>query len=131
MLRDFRNFVLRGNVLDLAVAFVLGVAFATVVTSFVTNLLTPVIGILGSQDFSALTFTINESTFFYGQFINDLVAFVLIAAALFFFVIKPVNTLMALRKTQPDVDSPTKECPECLSGIPAGARRCAFCTAQQ
>jgi large conductance mechanosensitive channel len=130
MLKEFRNFLLRGNVLELAIAFVLGVAFTAVVSSFVTNLLTPLIAIPGTADFSDLDFTISNSTFSYGQFINDALAFLLIGAAIFFFVIKPIDALMARRKTQSDVDAPTKECPECLSNIPTGAKRCAFCTAQ-
>ena len=130
MLKDFKTFILRGNVVDLAVAVVIGAAFGAVVSSFVKNLLTPLVGIVGKRDFSSLHFTIRKSTFFYGAFINDLIAFLLIAAAVFFFVIQPINLLMARRKTEPDVQSTTRECPECLSSIPSGARRCAFCTAK-
>jgi large conductance mechanosensitive channel len=101
------------------------------VAALVADLLTPLIAaIFGKHDFSALTFTVNKSTFLYGAFINAVIAFVLIAAAVYFFVVRPVNALMARRKTQPEVESPTRECPECLSSIPAAARRCAFCTAQ-
>lgn len=131
MLKEFKAFLLRGNVVDLAVAVVIGAAFGAVVTSFVTNLLTPVIAIPGSTDFSNLRFTIGGGTFNYGQFINDVVSFVLIGTGVFFFVVKPVNALMARHKTEPDVESKTKECPECLSSIPGAARRCAFCTATQ
>ena len=128
MLKDFKTFILRGNVVDLAVAVVIGAAFGAVVSSFVKNLLTPLIGIVGKKDFGSLHFTIRKSTFFYGAFINDVVSFVLIAAAVFFFVVRPVNMLMARRRTEPEVESTTTECPECLSSIPVDARRCAFCT---
>ena len=131
MLKDFKAFILRGNVVDLAVAVVIGAAFGAVIAALVADLLTPLIAaIAGKHDFSRLTFTIHKSTFLYGSFINAVLAFVLIAAAVYFFVVRPVNALMARRKTQPGVESPTRECPECLSSIPAAARRCAFCTAQ-
>ena len=130
MLKDFKAFLLRGNVVDLAVAVVIGAAFGAVVTSLVENILTPIIGIPGSADFSALDFVVNGSTFRYGEFLNDVISFVSIAAAVFFFVVRPVNTLMARRKTEPDVESTTRDCPECLSSIPVAARRCAFCTAE-
>ena len=129
MLKEFKSFLLRGNVVDLAVAVVIGAAFGAVVSSFVANILTPLIAIPGTTDFSALRFTIGGGVFNYGQFLNDLLAFLLIAAAIFFSVVKPINALMARLKTQPDVESPTKACPECLSNVPTGARRCAFCTA--
>ena len=130
-MKDFKAFLLRGNMVDLAVAVVLGVAFGAVVTAFVGDLITPLIAAIGgNQDFSALKFEINNSQFLYGAFINALISFVLIAAAVFFFVVKPVNMLMARRKTEPPVDETTRPCPECLSEIPTGARRCAFCTAQ-
>ena len=131
MLKDFKAFLLRGNVVDLAVAVVVGAAFGAVVTSFVTNLLTPLIAIPGETDFSKLRFTIGGGTFLYGRFLNDLLSFLLITAAIFFFVVKPINALMALRKTEPNVESTTKDCPECLSSIPSQAKRCAFCTAAQ
>jgi large conductance mechanosensitive channel len=131
MLRDFRAFLLRGNVVDLAVAVVIGVAFGAVVTAFVADLITPLIAaIFGSHDFSTLTFTINGSTFRYGDFINALIAFLTIAAAVFFFVVVPVNRLMERRRSEREVDAPTHPCPECLSEIPVGARRCSFCTSQ-
>jgi large conductance mechanosensitive channel len=130
VLKDFKSFLLRGNVVDLAVAVVVGAAFGAVVTALVKDLLTPLIAIPGKTDFSALQFTINKSTFRYGDFINVLISFLSIAAAVFFFVVKPVNALMARRKTETDVESTTRECPECLSSIPARARRCAFCTAE-
>jgi large conductance mechanosensitive channel len=129
--KDFRAFLLRGNVVDLAVGVVIGVAFAALVASFVEDLVTPLLAaIFGEPDFSNLTFTINDSQFRYGAFLNALIAFVLIAAVLFFLVVKPVNALMARRKTEPDVEGMTRECPECLSEIPVGASRCAFCTAE-
>jgi large conductance mechanosensitive channel len=130
MLKDFKAFLLRGNVVDLAVAVVIGAAFGTVVNALVKDLLTPLLAIPGKSDFSSLHFTINHSHFLYGDFINVLISFLSIAAAVFFFVVKPVNALMARRKTEPDVDSTTRECPECLSSIPSAARRCAFCTAE-
>ena len=132
LLQEFKAFVLRGNVLDLAVAVVIGAAFGAVVTALVKDILTPVVtAIVGKPDFAGLTFTIHKSKFFYGDFINALIAFLSIAAGVFFFVVKPVNALMARRKTEPDVTSETKECPDCLSKIPTGARRCAFCTSMQ
>jgi large conductance mechanosensitive channel len=127
--RDFRQFLLRGNVVDLAVAVVIGAAFGAVVTALVRDFLTPLIAaIFGSHDFSNLAFTIHHSRFAYGDFVNAVVAFVSIAAAVFFFVVKPINALMARRKTEPPADEPTRPCPECLSEIPVAARRCAFCT---
>jgi large conductance mechanosensitive channel len=131
MLKEFRAFVLRGNVVDLAVGVVIGAAFGTVITSFVTNILTPIISFPGSTRFQKLAITKDGEPFIrYGLFINDVIAFLLIAVAVFFFVVKPINALMARRKTEPDVDTTTKECPECASSIPVRARRCAFCTTQ-
>jgi large conductance mechanosensitive channel len=131
LLKEFREFLLRGNLVDVAVGIVIGLAFAALVTAFVRDLITPIVAaIFGKPDFSALTFTINGSHFLYGDFINALIAFVSIAAAVFFFVVKPVNALMARRKTEPPVDEIVRECPECLSEIPRAARRCAFCTAE-
>lgn len=129
MVKEFKAFLLRGNVVDLAVAVVVGAAFGTVVKSLVENLITPILGMFGGTDFSGIDIEINDSTFAIGVFLNDVIAFVTIAAAIFFFVVKPVNALMSRRKTEPDVESTTRECPECLSSIPVGARRCAFCTA--
>lgn len=128
MIRDFKTFLLRGNVVDLAVGIVVGAAFGAVVTALVKDLLTPIIAaIIGRHDFSSLTFTINGSRFLYGEFLNALIAFVSIAAAVFFFVVQPVNALMARRRTEPNADEETVPCPECLSEIPSAARRCAFC----
>ena len=130
-MKDFKQFLLRGNVIDLAVAVVIGAAFGAVVAALVADLITPIIAaILGKPDFSVLTFTINGSQFKYGDFINVLIAFVSIAAAVFFFVVKPVNALLARRKTELPPDPTTRDCPECLSTIPKEARRCAFCTAE-
>ena len=128
MLKDFKAFILRGNVVDLAVGVVIGAGFADLINAFVDNLLAPLIAIPGSRDFSELEFTISDSTFGYGLFINALIAFLLIAAAVYFFVVKPINALMARRKTEPDVESTTKDCGHCLSSIPVGASVCAFCT---
>jgi large conductance mechanosensitive channel len=130
-MKEFRQFILRGNLVDLAVAVVIGTAFAAVVAALVADLVTPLIAAIGGNaDFSALHFTINGSRFAYGHFINALLTFLTVAAVLFFLVIKPVNALMNRRRTEPEVDATTKECPECLSQVPVGARRCAFCTAE-
>jgi large conductance mechanosensitive channel len=116
----------------LAVAVVIGAAFGAVVTALVRDLLTPIIALIfGKPNFSDLSFTINSSHFLYGDFINFLIAFVTIAFAVFFFVVKPVNALMRRHKTEPDVESETRPCTECLSDIPKQARRCAFCTSTQ
>ncbi|MEA2379678.1 MAG: large conductance mechanosensitive channel [Thermoleophilaceae bacterium] len=131
MLKDFREFILRGNLVDLAVAVVIGTAFAAVVGALVADLVTPLIAAIGGQpDFSGLTFTINESVFRYGHFLNSLLTFVIIAAVVFFLVIKPVNALVSRFRSEPPTGTPTRDCPECLSEIPEAARRCAFCTAQ-
>jgi large conductance mechanosensitive channel len=126
---DFKAFLLRGNLVDTAIGIVIGLAFAAVITAFVGDLVTPLIAaIAGKPDFSALSFTINKSHFLYGAFLNAVISFVVIAAVLFYFVIKPVNALMARRKTGLPEAATTRECPECLSEIPVAARRCAFCT---
>jgi len=128
MLKDFKTFLLRGNVVDLAVGIVVGAAFGAVVTALVADLITPIVAaIIGKPNFSSLTFTINGSHFRYGAFLNALIAFLTIAAAVFFLVVQPVNALMARHRTEPDVDAETAPCPECLSDIPRSARRCAFC----
>lgn len=130
MLRDFKAFILRGNVVDLAVGVAIGAAFTAVVTSFTANLLTPLLAIPGDKaSFAALSFEIGGSEFRYGVFIDALVSFVIVAAVVFFFVVRPVNALMARRRTEPEVESTVRDCPECLSSIPRAARRCAFCTA--
>ncbi|CAA9507084.1 MAG: Large-conductance mechanosensitive channel [uncultured Solirubrobacteraceae bacterium] len=131
MLKEFREFILRGNLVDLAVAVVIGTAFGAVVTALVEDMITPLIGAVGGQpDFSALTFTINGSRFLYGDFMNALIAFVLISGVVFFLVIKPVNALMTRLQPAPAVDIKTRPCPECISDIPFAASRCAFCTSQ-
>jgi len=130
-MKDFQEFLLRGNLIELAVAVVIGVAFGALVASLVENLVTPLLAAVGGErDFSALTFTINDSVLHYGAFINALISFLVIAAVVYFLVVKPVNTLMARRKTEGPVDESTRECPECLSSIPAAARRCMFCTTE-
>lgn len=130
-MKDFRQFILRGNLVDLAVAVVIGTAFAAVIAALVADLITPLIAAIGGNpDFSGLTFTIHKSHFLYGAFFNALITFLVVAAVLFFLVVKPVNALMNLRRTEPEVEQTTHECPECLSQIPKAARRCAFCTAE-
>src|SRR5687767_12523999 len=128
MLNDFRNFLLRGNVVDLAVAVVIGAAFGAVVNSLVTDVFTPLLGLLGIPDFSDLKFAAGDAKVRFGLFLNALIAFVTVSAAVFFGVVKPITKLMEMRKTEPDVSSATRNCPECLSSIPVSARRCAFCT---
>ena len=129
MLKGFRQFLLRGNVVDMAVGVVVGAAFATVVGAFTKDLLTPLIAALvGKPDFSAISFTLNNSIFAIGDFINAAVAFILVAAAVYFFVVVPVNLLVSrMRKAPAPADPTTKKCPECLSEIPIDARRCAHC----
>ena len=130
MLQGFKQFILRGNVLDLAVAVVIGAAFGAVITAFVTNIITPLIAaIFGKPDFSALTLTVNGAVISYGVFLNALIAFLLIAAAVYFFMVAPMNAwkARAARNAAP-ADPTSKKCSECLSEIPVGARRCAFCT---
>ena len=130
--KEFKDFLLRGNIVDLAVAVVIGAAFNAVVQSLVADLLTPLIAaIFGKQDFSALSFTINNAVFTYGNFLNQVIAFVITAFAIFFFVVKPMNRVMARFKKPEAAPAPTKICPECLSEIPAAAKRCAFCTSEQ
>jgi large conductance mechanosensitive channel len=130
MLKGFRQFMLRGNVVDLAVAVVIGTAFGAVVTSLVQNVLTPVIAALvGSPDFSALEAEVNGVRIAYGAFLNAVISFLLIAAALYVFAVAPMNALTArLRRGEAPPDPTTKKCPECVSEIPVAARRCAFCT---
>ncbi len=129
-MKGFKQFILRGNVLDLAVAVVIGAAFGSVVTALVTDLITPLIAAIVKQpDFSAIVFTIHGSKFFIGRFINALVSFLLIASAVYFFVVLPVNALLArIKRGETPPDPTTKKCPECLSMVPIGARKCAFCT---
>jgi large conductance mechanosensitive channel len=130
MMKGFRQFLLRGNVLDLAVAVVIGAAFGAVITALVKDLITPFIAaIVGKPDFSAIAFEINGSKFLIGDFINALLSFVLIAAAVYFFIVLPVNAFMArMRRGEAPPDPTTKKCPECMSEVAIAARRCAFCT---
>jgi large conductance mechanosensitive channel len=126
--RGFKAFLLRGNVVELATAVVIGVAFGVVITAFVKDLVTPLIAAIGGQpDFSSLSFTVNNSKFLYGDFFNALLAFLLIAAVIYFLVIVPYTAFMARSRKEPPADPTTKKCPECLSEIPVDARRCAFC----
>jgi large conductance mechanosensitive channel len=130
MLKGFREFMMRGNVIDLAVAVVIGAAFGAVVTSFVTNIVTPVIAaIVGKPDFSAFKFTVNNAVISYGLFLNALISFLLIGAAVYFTMVAPMNAWKARQaRNAAPVDPTSKKCPECLSEIPIAARRCAFCT---
>jgi large conductance mechanosensitive channel len=130
MLSGFKQFILRGNVVDMAVGVVIGAAFATVVSALTKDLLTPLIAaIAGKPDFSAITFTIHNSKFMLGDFINAVIAFLLVAAAVYYFVVTPVNLLVArMHRSAAPADPTTKKCPECLSEIPIDARRCSHCT---
>ena len=131
VISEFKQFILRGNVVDLAVGVVIGGAFGSVVKAFTADLITPLIGIPGKiADFSQLKFVVNKSTFMVGDFLNTLIAFVIIAGVVFFLVVKPMNWLASLNKTETAADDPTRECPECLSKIPILAKRCAYCTAE-
>ncbi len=131
-MKGFKAFLLRGNVVDLAVGVVIGIAFAAVVTAFVKDLVTPLIAALGGKpDFSTLYFTVNNSKFLYGDFINAIIAFIIIAAVIYFFVVLPTNGLVARSRKEPPADPTTKKCPECLREIPIDARKCAFCTSPQ
>ena len=130
-MKDFKEFLLRGNLVDVAVGIVIGVVFAALVSALVADLITPLIAAIGGKpNFDNLSFTVNSSHFLYGAFINALIAFLVIAAVVFFLVVKPVNSLLARRKTEPPVDEQVRQCPECLSEVPVLARRCAFCTAE-
>jgi large conductance mechanosensitive channel len=128
LLSDFKKFLLRGNVVDLAVAVVIGTAFAAVVKAVVADILTPIIAVIfGQPNFENLMFTINHSQFDYGNLINTVITFLSIAAGVFFLVVAPINSLMASRAHE---DPDSKECPECTSAIPIKARRCPLCTSQ-
>jgi large conductance mechanosensitive channel len=130
-MKDFKQFLLRGNVVDLAVGVMMGAAFGAVVASLTKDLLTPLIAaIFGSPDFAQIQFTINGSKFLPGDFINAIISFVLIAFTVFFFVVKPVNYLIARSHREQPPDPSTMKCPQCLSEIPIGAKRCAFCTSE-
>ena len=129
MFKEFKAFLLRGNVIDLAVGVVIGAAFGSVVTALVADFLTPLIAaIVKVPNFAGLVFTLNGSQFMYGHFINALISFLLVASAVFFFVVKPMNVLIARAHKEPPNDPATRKCPECLSEIPIEARRCSACT---
>lgn len=129
MIKDFKQFLLRGNVVDLAVGVVIGAAFGTVVTALVSDVLTPFIGALGNgPDFSKYSFNIHGNEFMIGHFINALISFMLVAGAIFFFVVKPMNVLISRSHKEPPADSTTKKCSECMSEIPMDAKRCSHCT---
>jgi large conductance mechanosensitive channel len=128
MLKGFKQFLLRGNVVDLAVGVVIGAAFGAVVNSFVKDLLTPLIAAtVGKPNFSYLVAEVNGAKITYGDFLNALIAFLLIAFAVYFFIVLPVNALMSRAKKEPPPDPTSKKCPECLSEIPIDARKCAHC----
>ncbi len=128
MLKEFKQFLLRGNVVDLAVGIVIGVAFGSVVTALVSDLLTPLIAAIAKvPDFSGLTFTVNSSKFMYGHFINSFISFLLVATAVFFFVVKPINKLTEMSQKGQHANPTTKKCKECLSDIPIEAKRCSHC----
>jgi|SRR5215469_4685199 len=130
-MNGFKQFLLRGNVVDMAVGIVVGAAFGTVVASFVKDLMTPFIAaIVRKPDFSGIAFQINGSKFMIGDFVNSIISFVLIAAAVYYAVVLPVNALVARERKQPPPDPTTKKCPECISEIPIQAKKCAFCTTQ-
>jgi large conductance mechanosensitive channel len=130
MLKDFKKFILRGNVVDLAVAVIIGAAFGAIITALVKDLITPLIAAIGGKsNFSGLYFTVNHSKFMYGDFINAIISFAIIASVVFFFVVQPINKLIAYSNRNKSADEPgTKVCPECLSSVPTKATRCAFCT---
>lgn len=129
VVKEFKDFVLRGNVVDLAVGVVIGAAFGKVVTAFVDDIISPLIGIPGKMSLGDFAFTVHGSVFKLGEFINCIISFVILAFVIFFLVVKPVNWLMARSKSDTPAEETTRECPECLSKIPIGAKRCAFCTA--
>ncbi|HXN92077.1 MAG TPA: large conductance mechanosensitive channel protein MscL [Candidatus Sulfotelmatobacter sp.] len=131
-MKGFKVFLLRGNVVELAIAVVIGVAFGVVITAFVKDLVTPLIAAIGGKpDFAALSFTINNSKFLYGEFINAVIAFLIIAAVIYFLVVIPYTAMVERSRKEPPADPTVKKCPECLSEIPKDARRCAFCTSPQ
>ena len=128
----FKKFLLRGNVVDLAVAVLIGAAFGALVLALTKDFITPLLAAIGGKpDFGNLHFTVNKSKFLYGDFINALIAFLLLAAVVYFFIVLPVNRLMERYKPTAEEPVPVKDCAECLSSIPAGARKCAFCASPQ
>jgi large conductance mechanosensitive channel len=129
VLSGFKAFIMRGNLIELAVAFVIGLAFVNVINSLVSNLITPIVAmIVGETSLRSLDFEINDAIFFYGAFLDDLIQFVAIAAAVYFFIVVPYNAISArMKRGEAEPDATTKACPECLSMIPVEARRCAYC----
>ena len=128
----FKKFLLRGNLVDLAVAVIIGAAFGTLVVALTKDFITPLLAAIGGQpDFSKLSFTVHKSKFLYGDFINAVIAFVILAAVIYFFVVKPFSALLERYKPAPDEPAPVKDCTECLSSIPAAAKKCAFCASVQ
>lgn len=128
-MKDFREFLLRGNLVEMAVGIVIGIAFAAAVTALVGDLITPLLAAIGGQpNFGSLTFTVHRSHFLYGAFVNALISFVVLAAVVFYLVVKPVNALTRRLKTGTPAAETTQTCPQCLSAIPLAATRCAFCT---
>ncbi len=130
LVKDFREFILRGSVIDLAVGVIIGGAFGKIVEALVKDVVTPFVGMFGKVDLSGYNATINGAKFGFGDFLNQVTSFLIIAFVVFFFIVKPVNHLMSLRKTDTAADPITRECPFCLSSVPAGASRCAFCTSE-
>lgn len=132
MVKEFKKFLIDGDLIDVAVGLVMAIVLAALVKALVADLLTPIIALIaGKPDFGELSFTINGSHFLYGDFVNNLITFISTGAAVFFFVVKPYNALQARIRSNPDADSDTRPCGECLSSIPKEARRCKFCTATQ
>lgn len=132
MLQGFKQFILKGNVIDLAVGVIMGVAFGAVVTALVKDLITPLIAAIGGQpDFSGIYFSIHHSKFLIGDFINTFISFLINAVVVYFLIVLPINKITALTKKGKSTDPTTKVCPECLSIIPLNAKRCAFCTSPQ
>ena len=126
--QEFKEFILRGSVVDLAVGVIIGAAFGGIVKALVADIITPLIGLPGKIDLSSLTFTAGNAKFLVGDFLNTVVSFIIIALVVFFLIVKPVNYLMTRHKTETPVEPTTRECPHCLSSIPVLATRCAFCT---
>ena len=129
-MKDFRAFILRGSVVDLAIGVVVGAAFGAVINYLVTDVLTPLTGIFGTPDFSALQVDVGRATIRYGNFLNAVISFLVIGAAIFFLVVKPINRLMDRRRVEPEVESKNKDCQYCMSSIPVKATRCPFCTSE-
>ena len=128
-MKGFRDFLSRGNVIDLAVAVVIGTAFTAVVSALVADLITPLIAaIVGQPNFGSLTFTVHKSTFHYGLFINALVTFLIVAAVVYYLIVAPLAKISA--RFHKNVEATTRDCPECLSTIPIAATRCMYCTVQ-